>query len=35
MVTICCSYCNYCGNGNDYDERIEDVERHEKECSEK
>lgn len=33
---IICNWCQYVGQGNNYEEQIEDVERHEdKECSER
>lgn len=31
MPTIICSYCEYVGQGNDFDEQIADVQRHEDE----
>jgi hypothetical protein len=35
MPTIICSYCQYVGQGTDYDDRIADVEQHEEICPEK
>jgi len=35
MPTIICSYCEYVGQGNDYEERIDDVEIHEEWCKAK
>lgn len=32
MPTIICSYCEYVGQGDDYEERIADVEAHEEYC---
>jgi hypothetical protein len=32
MPTIICSYCEYVGQGFDFEERILDVENHEIEC---
>ena len=34
MPTIICNFCEYVGSGKDINERIEDVEEHEKTCSE-
>lgn len=34
MPTIICNHCQYVGNGADYQDRINDVEDHEKTCSE-
>jgi len=30
-----CSYCEYLGQGEDYDDRIADVVEHEKTCEER
>lgn len=36
MPTIICSYCEYVGQGDDFDERLLDVQRHEEDdCREK
>ena len=35
MPTIICDYCQYVGSGDDYPERIADVEDHEETCPEK
>lgn len=35
MPTIICSYCQYVGNGDSYDDCIDDVLAHEENCSEK
>ena len=32
MPTIICSYCDYVGQGDEYEDRIQDVERHEEYC---
>lgn len=32
MPTIICSWCDYIGQGEDYDARIADVEVHEETC---
>jgi hypothetical protein len=32
MATAICLYCDYVGQGETYEERLEDVEEHEKEC---
>jgi hypothetical protein len=34
MVTIICSYCQYVGQGEDYNDKIKDVISHEEVCSE-
>ncbi len=34
MPTIICDFCQYVGNGTQYNERIGDVEDHEKTCKE-
>ena len=35
MPTVICSYCQYVGSGNNYEERIVDVVKHEKCCPER
>ncbi len=35
MPTIICTFCQYVGSGQDYDEKIADVEAHEEFCSER
>ena len=35
MPTIICDYCLYVGSGEDYLERINDVENHEETCPER
>lgn len=35
MPTIICSYCEYIGRGDEYENRIADVELHEETCREK
>lgn len=32
MPTIICSYCEYVGQGDEYEDRIADVEAHEETC---
>lgn len=32
MPTIICSYCQYVGQGDEYEGRIQDVENHEEYC---
>ena len=32
MPTIICSYCEYVGQGDEYEDRIADVEAHEEFC---
>lgn len=32
MPTIICSYCEYVGQGDEYEDRISDVEAHEEHC---
>ena len=32
MPTIICSYCDYVGQGDEYEDRIQDVENHEEFC---
>ncbi len=34
MPTIICDYCQYVGSGKEYDDRMNDVEEHEKTCTE-
>ena len=35
MPTIICSYCQYVGQGEEYEDRLQDVEEHEETCSER
>ena len=35
MATIICSYCQYVGQGDEYEDQIQDVEEHEMSCSER
>ena len=35
MPTIICSYCEYVGSGDDFDDRLADVLDHEEECQAK
>lgn len=35
MATIICSYCQYVGQGDDYEEQLVDVCNHEETCSER
>ena len=32
MPTIICSFCEYVGQGDEYEDRIQDVETHEEYC---
>lgn len=32
MPTIICSYCDYVGEGDEYEDRLRDVENHEEYC---
>ena len=35
MPTIICSYCEYVGHGEDFEDRLADVLDHEEDCREK
>ncbi len=35
MPMIICSYCMYIGQGDDYEDKIQDVECHEESCEER